>query len=130
MALSTKLELRQGQQLVMTPQLQQAIRLLQLSNVELSSFVESELERNPLLEREEVAPEEGGPTERGSRRGEGEEDGASDWSAAAEASLNGALREEGGAPARANGAEPELAGWAGLRPRTSNTFGGAEARPE
>ena len=46
MALVTKLELRQGQQLVMTPQLQQAIRLLQLSNVELSSFVEAELESN------------------------------------------------------------------------------------
>ncbi|MBO0160403.1 RNA polymerase factor sigma-54, partial [Vibrio parahaemolyticus] len=50
MAPSTKLELRQGQQLVMTPQLQQAIRLLQLSNIELTQYVESELERNPLLE--------------------------------------------------------------------------------
>ena len=57
MALSPKLELRQGQQLVMTPQLQQAIRLLQLSNVELCTFVETEVERNPLLERDEVAPE-------------------------------------------------------------------------
>jgi RNA polymerase sigma-54 factor len=53
MALSTRLDLRQGQQLVMTPQLQQAIKLLQLSNMELSQFVEGELERNPLLEREE-----------------------------------------------------------------------------
>jgi RNA polymerase sigma-54 factor len=52
MALSAKLELRQGQQLVMTPQLQQAIRLLQLSNLELTQFVETELERNPLLERD------------------------------------------------------------------------------
>jgi len=52
-ALSAKLELRQGQQLVMTPQLQQAIRLLQLSNLELTEFVDSELERNPLLERDE-----------------------------------------------------------------------------
>ena len=52
MALLPKLELRQGQQLVMTPQLQQAIRLLQLSNVELCSFVEAEVERNPLLESE------------------------------------------------------------------------------
>ena len=57
MALAPKLELRQGQQLVMTPQLQQAIRLLQLSNIELCTFVETELERNPLLERDEVAPE-------------------------------------------------------------------------
>jgi RNA polymerase sigma-54 factor len=54
MALSAKLELRQGQQLVMTPQLQQAIRLLQLSNMELTEFVDAELERNPLLEREEA----------------------------------------------------------------------------
>ena len=51
MAISAKLELRQSQQLVMTPQLQQAIRLLQLSNIELNAFVETELERNPLLER-------------------------------------------------------------------------------
>ncbi|MFT3728034.1 MAG: RNA polymerase factor sigma-54 [Terricaulis sp.] len=53
MAMTPRLELRQGQALVMTPQLQQAIKLLQLSNVELTEFVESELERNPLLEREE-----------------------------------------------------------------------------
>jgi RNA polymerase sigma-54 factor len=53
MALSTKLELRQGQQLVMTPQLQQAIRLLQLSNMDLAQYVESELERNPLLEADD-----------------------------------------------------------------------------
>lgn len=53
MALTTRLEIRQGQQLVMTPQLQQAIKLLQLSNMELSQFVETELERNPLLERQD-----------------------------------------------------------------------------
>jgi RNA polymerase sigma-54 factor len=51
MAIVPKLELRQSQSLVMTPQLQQAIKLLQLSNIELSAFVEAELERNPLLER-------------------------------------------------------------------------------
>ena len=51
MAITPKLELRQSQSLVMTPQLQQAIKLLQLSNLELSAFVEAELERNPLLER-------------------------------------------------------------------------------
>ena len=50
MALSARLEVRQSQQLVMTPQLQQAIKLLQLSNIELSHFVEAEIERNPLLE--------------------------------------------------------------------------------
>jgi RNA polymerase sigma-54 factor len=52
MALGQRLEIRQGQGLVMTPQLQQAIKLLQLSNMELQSYVEDELERNPLLERE------------------------------------------------------------------------------
>ncbi len=51
MALSPKLDLRQTQTLVMTPQLQQAIRLLQLSNIELAAYVESEIEQNPLLER-------------------------------------------------------------------------------
>ena len=51
MALSTKLIMRQGQSLVMTPQLLQAIKLLQFSNLELAAFVQDELERNPLLER-------------------------------------------------------------------------------
>lgn len=55
MALSQRLDLRQTQSLVMTPQLQQAIKLLQLSNLELSAFVEQELERNPLLERDDDA---------------------------------------------------------------------------
>ncbi len=53
MAISPRLELRQTQSLVMTPQLQQAIKLLQMSNLELTSFIELELEKNPLLERED-----------------------------------------------------------------------------
>ncbi len=57
MALTPRLELRQGQHLVMTPQLQQAIKLLQLSNLDLAAYVEQELERNPLLERPESEPE-------------------------------------------------------------------------
>jgi len=55
-ALGARLELRQGQSLVITPQLQQAIKLLQLSNIELEAYVEAELERNPLLQRDD-APE-------------------------------------------------------------------------
>ena len=47
MALSQKLQMRQGQSLVMTPQLQQAIKLLQMSNFELQAFVEGELEQQP-----------------------------------------------------------------------------------
>ncbi len=57
MALTTKLLLRQGQSLVMTPQLLQAIKLLQFSNIELAAFVQDELERNPLLERAEEVPD-------------------------------------------------------------------------
>lgn len=53
MALSARLEIRQGQGLVITPQLQQAIKLLQLSNLELEAYVEAELEKNPLLARDE-----------------------------------------------------------------------------
>ncbi|MDP2120749.1 MAG: RNA polymerase factor sigma-54 [Hoeflea sp.] len=50
MALSAGLQLRQSQSLVMTPQLMQSIRLLQFSHVELTRFIEQEVERNPLLE--------------------------------------------------------------------------------
>ena len=53
MGLGQRLVMKQGQSLVMTPQLQQAIKLLQMSSLELQSFVEAEIERNPLLEREE-----------------------------------------------------------------------------
>jgi len=56
MSLGQRLELRQGQGLVITPQLQQAIKLLQLSNLELEAVVEAELERNPLLLREDGDP--------------------------------------------------------------------------
>ena len=53
MALTPRLELRQSQSLVMTPQLPQAIKLLQFSNLELAEYVEQELEKNPMLERDE-----------------------------------------------------------------------------
>ena len=55
MALSQRLQIRQSQALVMTPQLMQAIKLLQLSNLDLVAYVEAELERNPLLDREAEA---------------------------------------------------------------------------
>ncbi|NIA67954.1 RNA polymerase factor sigma-54 [Pelagibius litoralis] len=53
MAATQRLELRQRQSLVMTPQLQQAIKLLQLSNLELAAEVDREIEQNPLLDRED-----------------------------------------------------------------------------
>ncbi|MBM3534454.1 MAG: RNA polymerase factor sigma-54 [Alphaproteobacteria bacterium] len=53
MTINQRLDLRQAQTLVMTPQLQQAIKLLQLSNQELAEYVEREIEQNPLLERDD-----------------------------------------------------------------------------
>lgn len=67
MSLAPRLELRQSQALVMTPQLRQAIKLLQSSNLEVAAFIEEELERNPLLERDErpllPGPEDGPPAD-------------------------------------------------------------------
>lgn len=90
MALSTKLEMRQSQSLIMTPQLMQAIKLLQLSNLDLMAYVDAELERNPLLEKpegdalsstdagreQESAPESGETVELGPP---GEEPQTGDW---------------------------------------------------
>jgi len=53
MALSAKLTMRLGQTMVLTPQLLQAIKLLQMSNVDLAAFIEGELANNPLLDRAE-----------------------------------------------------------------------------
>lgn len=61
MAIGPRLDIRQTQALVMTPQLQQAIRLLQLTNLELNQYVEQELERNPILER----ADQDGPVDEG-----------------------------------------------------------------
>jgi len=56
--MSMNLQLRQSQSLVMTPQLQQAIKLLQMSNLDLAEYVSQEIERNPLLEPTSSNPEE------------------------------------------------------------------------
>ncbi len=60
MAMTPRLEVRQAQSLTLTPQLMQSIRLLQLSHLELNAFVEMELLRNPLLEREDGPAESDG----------------------------------------------------------------------
>ena len=64
MVLSQRLDLRQSQNLVMTPQLQQAIKLLQFSSNELREFVEAELQQNPMLERDEQTGDEPSVAER------------------------------------------------------------------
>jgi RNA polymerase sigma-54 factor len=74
MSLAPRLDLRQSQSLVMTPQLQQAIKLLALSNLEIETFIAEELERNPLLDAQpneeprdapdpEPQPERDGPAD-------------------------------------------------------------------
>lgn len=74
MALGPRLDLRQSQSLVMTPQLQQAIKLLALSNLEVEAFIAEEVDRNPLLE---IATNEGddapveAPLQADERSGEG-----------------------------------------------------------
>jgi RNA polymerase sigma-54 factor len=116
----------------MTPQLQQAIRLLQLSNMDLNSFIDTELERNPLLERDEVAPEPPERAEPTQHEGADEQEG-SDWAAESlEPPVNGATyrgNEEPPAPA-ANGTDNDQAGWASLRSRASSAFSGEESNLE
>ncbi len=75
MAISNRLVMRQGQALVMTPQLLQAIKLLQFSNIELSSFLSDELERNPLLEADgaDSIPSERSVALEGETRGVGDD---------------------------------------------------------
>src|ERR1700733_5208255 len=69
MALSAKLVMRQSQAMVLTPQLLQAIKLLQMPNLELTQFIENELASNPLLERAEEREEPS--LEQVEREGEG-----------------------------------------------------------
>jgi len=79
MALSQRLEFCQTQALVMTPQLMQAIKLLQLSSLDLAAYVEGELERNPLLERageDDATPAE---TASGAAANDEEAPATSDW---------------------------------------------------
>jgi RNA polymerase sigma-54 factor len=75
MALTQRLEIRQSQALVMTPQLMQAIKLLQLSNLDLAAYVEGELEKNPLLERS--SEDADGPA---ASEGEAQQKAESEWS--------------------------------------------------
>ena len=70
MALGPRLDLRQSQALVMTPQLQQAIRLLALSNLEVEAFLAEEIDKNPLLEG--GGGEQSDPVEAASAESEGD----------------------------------------------------------
>ena len=105
MALSPRIELRQSQSLVMTPQLQQAIKLLQMSNLQLAEYLAAEVEKNPLLE---LAP----PPAPGGVARQGDGGGSYLDTLAAEVTLYDHLREQIGAmraPAGAVGAALILA---------------------
>jgi RNA polymerase sigma-54 factor len=92
MALTQRLEIRQSHALVMTPQLMQAIKLLQLSNLDLATYVEGELERNPLLERdgdgERSAVEDAAPADH--------DGAAADWAAGDRDANAGVVDERAG----------------------------------
>ncbi|PZQ46807.1 MAG: RNA polymerase sigma-54 factor [Micavibrio aeruginosavorus] len=60
-SINQRLDLRQAQNLVMTPQLQQAIKLLQLNNAELAEYIEAEIAQNPLLEKQPNESESDAP---------------------------------------------------------------------
>ena len=68
MAMGPRLDLRQAQSLVMTPQLQQAIKLLALSNLEIETFIGDALDANPLLDLAEAPPPETSQTPEEARR--------------------------------------------------------------
>jgi RNA polymerase sigma-54 factor len=131
MALGQRLEIRQGQSLVMTPQLQQAIKLLQLSNIELAEYCEAELEKNPLLERDEstAAPErEPVPADNPSERAD-ESLAREDFSKISEldrsAQDNIYDGEERPAP-QDLGQGPQLADWSHVKAGGASSFDGDE----
>ncbi|MFT5767766.1 MAG: RNA polymerase sigma-54 factor, partial [Halioglobus sp.] len=61
------LQLKLGQQLTMTPQLQQAIKLLQLSTLDLQQEIQQALDSNPMLEVEEEGNEEAAGQQSGTK---------------------------------------------------------------
>src|ERR1700760_1458639 len=115
MALTQRLEFRQSQSLVMTPQLMQAIKLLQLSNLDLSAFVEEELERNPLLERANDAAE---PPVAGEAIPEQAQFADSDDSGAVYGDDSGVEHSDFAAGSAGENSEPVQEEWLAPRPRS------------
>lgn len=127
MALAPRLEFRQSQQLVMTPQLQQAIKLLQLSNLELAEFVEQQLEENPFLER--AAEQEGAEApEKTAAESAGGDDGAaaidldSDGAAARAAEAIDAPQDDGDSANSGGDTEYKSNEWANVGSGGGSSF--------
>ncbi|HXY58149.1 MAG TPA: RNA polymerase factor sigma-54 [Methylocystis sp.] len=108
MAISTRLVMRQGQALVMTPQLLQAIKLLQFSSLELANFLQEELERNPILETESGEPPAAESVEAlGEISDAAGEPREADWAERALTTDSGALAADFGAENMSNAFEPD-----------------------
>jgi RNA polymerase sigma-54 factor len=97
MALTQRLQIRQSQALVMTPQLMQAIKLLQLSNLDLVAYVEAELERNPLLDRSAAAEGEAARSEANAAAAPDGPTEAGEALAGSDGEPNGATKKESAA---------------------------------
>jgi RNA polymerase sigma-54 factor len=134
MALSQRLEFRQSQALVMTPQLMQAIKLLQLSSLDLAAYVEGELERNPLLERtsEQETPASEPTPETPQASGDAV---AADWAGEEMQTSRGAMEEglgtelenvfpddTSGKPAAAEAPQPAYSEWSGVGAGSSEGY--------
>jgi RNA polymerase sigma-54 factor len=121
MALTTRLEFRQSQALVMTPQLMQAIKLLQLSNLDLLAYVEEELEKNPLLERtaEDDGPAIPADADIGGEAMAPDGDGNSEWMGEPLATSRNAIEDELGT--RLDNVFPEDGGTAGATVRNEDS---------
>jgi RNA polymerase sigma-54 factor len=120
MALTQKLLIRQTQSLVMTPQLMQAIKLLQLSHLDLAAYVDGEVERNPLLERtaeQDQARDEPGEAPAEAAPPPEAESAVADWmddrlesrqsiEARLDTDLNNVFPDDGAGPARTPESQP------------------------
>ncbi|WP_295813084.1 RNA polymerase factor sigma-54 [uncultured Nitratireductor sp.] len=123
MVLAPKLHLRQTQSLVMTPQLLQSIKLLQMTHMELEHFLDVEIERNPLLERSEENSEE--PTETWQNDPKPRENTAESISNKLDSSLENLFPDDPGAPERISSdlsAQWKSAGGNGLQSAGVNAF--------
>ena len=98
MGLELRQQIKLSQQLVMTPQLQQAIRLLQLSRVELLETVQQELMENPFLEEADPQREAPAPSEQEERQNDIREDAAYDGELARNADWEDYLGEFASTP--------------------------------
>ncbi len=122
-----RLEVKQGQRLAMTPQLQQAIRLLQMSNLELGAHLAEEVEKNPLLRLAEPADGAGADAapDAGLDAPEARLDAALDrWSGREGGESLGTEIFDTGAENLYDGAPDVATGWAGIGAGGSRDFEG------